>query len=184
MTLESEDGKCFAVPSIIMAVKFPLIRNILKHGTEEEKKHVKFSNISSDVLDNIIQWTMNPNNLRLNLENFSDILVASEYLLCPELSDDVRQWIFSSVDMPENIVTLLKFSQGYMILDLEKQAYNFLTSNISAVNAQELQVMSFHELLALLSSNDISCSEEELWFTVLIGVQLFGHFSKIMMQPF
>ena len=105
--------------------------------------------------------------MKLNLENFSDILVAAEYLLCTELSDYVRKWIFSTVDMPENIVTLLKFSQGYMIWDLEKQAYNFLTSNITAVNTQELQMMSFDELLALLSSNDISCSEEELWFTVI-----------------
>ena len=29
MTLESDEGKAFSVPSIIMAVKFPLIRNIL-----------------------------------------------------------------------------------------------------------------------------------------------------------
>ena len=90
---------------------------------------------------------MNPNKLSLSLETFSDILVASEYLLCSELSDDVRKWIFSRIDMPNNIVTLLKFSQGYLILDLEKQAYNFLTSNINSVNAEELLVMSFQELL-------------------------------------
>jgi len=171
MTLQSKDGESFLVPTSVLASKSTLVKNILKHGSEEEKNLIKFPEIASDVLQVIVEWVKDPNTLKLCMDTFQDILIASEYLNCSQLSDDVKKWIFSNVDLPDNIVTLLKFSQGSQILDLEKQAHDYLTSNINDVSTQELLSMSFQDLLTLLSSNEISCTEEELWFTVIKLVQ-------------
>ena len=136
--LKDRNGLLHRASKLSMCLKSLLLRNLFKYAINEDNEPIEMPSIGTEDLDMILRWIENPDELVINNRNFSDLYVTAEFLIMPELSTTIEDWMFSKTNLDKNVVKFLYFGEDFMLSSVHERARKYILSHLDKIDVQEL----------------------------------------------
>jgi len=160
ITIESKDGQKHEVAKILVAVHSNVLHKIFIH--EPEKTTIHLPTVPGNVLDMILFW-MESGELLLSWKNVQEVLKTAEFLEVPDVSVFCHEWIMTRMST-KKVLGIWTFAKDNFLKDLEKSSLLFICSKFTEVyKEEEFANLPPDSLSVLLSSDLLTCGEEEVW---------------------
>ncbi|GFT53905.1 kelch-like protein 10 [Nephila pilipes] len=139
-TLRTEDGKKFEIHRILLAHRSVYFKTLFC-GDFGDGTDILLKGIDSKTLENVLIY-LYTGTIRLNLENATDVLIASDYFLIDTLMQEGRSFVLKEM-MPSNCISLFLTAWRIEKLGILDDCHRFIV-----VHFEEI-VSSFDEFVAL-----------------------------------
>ena len=153
--LKDRNGLLHRASKLSMCLKSLLLRNLFKYANNDDNEPIELPSIGTEDLDMILRWIENPDELVINNRNFSDLYVTAEFLIMPELSATIEDWMFSKTNLDKNVVKFLYFAEDFMLSSVHVRARKYILSHLDKIDVQELSRIKHGDLLNILSSDQL-----------------------------
>jgi len=160
ITITTSEGQKHEVSKVIVAVHSKVLYKIFYH--EPDKANVNLPTVSGDILQMIWSW-MKSRELILSWENVFEILKTADFLEVPDVRVLCQEWLNSRMSI-KNVCDIWTFARDMSLQDLEKSSMSFIGSKFTEIyKEKEFMDLPAVGLSILLSSDLITCGEEEVW---------------------
>ncbi|KAF8778238.1 Kelch-like protein 10 like protein [Argiope bruennichi] len=165
--LRTEDGREFKIHRILLAQRC-LFFKVLFCGDFTDGADVLLKGIDAETLDHILVY-LYTGTIRLNEENATDILVASDYLLIDPLLQECRSFVLREMT-PTNCISLFLIAWQIERLGILDQCHRFIVIHFEEVvsNSEEISSLPLEALKRILREKCLNVTEERTVWNVIV----------------
>ena len=159
-----DDGRSFPIYKILLAMGSSFFDKMFIW--EADKREYKISNVTSEVMDQILDW-MYCRKLALTENNVTKILEAAHYLDCFEVVEKCNEYLKDRLD-PENAIGFLSFAVIYQIKELENMIMFYIEDHFRAVVKQEeFLELPVENLIQILRKDYLDICDKSIFYALM-----------------
>ena len=169
ISIVSKEGLVHKVSKIIMAAHSSVLYSIFTHESDKSKTTFHLPTTDGKTLALIFAW-MESGELPLTWTNIFEVLETAEFLDIPLASSHCQEWMVTRMTT-NKALRIWRFARNHFLQDLEKTSLAFIAPRFTEIYKDvEFYELPAETLRMLLTSDQLSCGEEEVWEGLMVWV--------------
>ena len=165
------DGQTFPAHSLVLIAASDYFRALFStewQVKEKQENVVELKVVKSSIMEDVLEF-MYLGQVNITASNAHDLLVASDYLIIPNLKSRTAQFLEKSMNV-SNCLTLESFGCQYNCDTLRQAALKFKNENfVSIVKTEDFIALELKKVKELMCQDELNISEEEEVYEAVIA---------------
>nr|ASV63217.1 Klhl10 [Channa punctata] len=157
----------FQIHKIILCNCSPYFRALFTRWSTEDRKVFSVSNLSSQMMDVIIQFAYT-GSVMVTEDNVQDLLLAADMFSVMDVVQICSNFLSEQL-CPEKCVGIWQFTKICLCPELQHKAYSYIIHHFrEVVNQDKFLQLSMQELTDILDSDDLNVKQESTVFEAVV----------------